>query len=156
MIRHIRLLKWAAVLLVLSAPMMTLAANGDEDVRKQRLINKSYPVSADDKLEIENQFGNVVVSTWDKEEIVVDIEISARASSEERAQEIMNKIDVKDGKDGHTIWFKTKVGEIHNNNNGGRHGDNERGFYIDYVIHMPATNRLEIQNRFGKTEVPAF
>jgi hypothetical protein len=155
--KHIRLLKLAALLLVLSAPVMTLAANGDEDVRKQRLINRNYPVTADDKLEITNQFGNVVVSTWDKNEIVVDIEISARANSEEKAQEIMNKIDVKDAKDGHTIWFKTKVGEIHNNNNnhGGR-GEGERGFYIDYVIHMPATNRLEIENSFGKTEIPAF
>ncbi|HXB05754.1 MAG TPA: hypothetical protein VNW04_01525 [Puia sp.] len=148
--RHIRLLN-LAVLLVLSAPVMTLA----QEVRKQRLINKNYPVTADDKLQIENQFGNVVVSTWDKPEIVVDIEISARASSEERAQRIMNSIDVKDGKDGHSIWFKTKVGEIHNNGNKG-HGDNERGFYIDYVIHMPASNRLDIENSFGKTEIPAF
>jgi len=145
------------VLLVLSAPVLTKAANGDEDVRKQRLINKMYTVTADDKLEIDNQFGNVVVSTWDKNEITVDIEISARASSEERAQDIMNKIDVKDGRDGRTIWFKTKVGEINNNhNNGNRHGENERGFYIDYVIHMPASNRLDIANSFGKTEVPAF
>jgi hypothetical protein len=155
--RHIRLLNLAAVLLVLSAPVMTLAANGDEDVRKQRLINKNYTVTADDKLEIDNQFGNVVVSTWDKNEITVDIEISVRASSEERAQEVMNRIDVKDGKDGHNIWFRTKVGEIHNNNNGNRgHNDNERGFYIDYVIHMPASNRLDIANSFGKTEIPAF
>src|SRR5579859_6951989 len=149
MIKHIRLLNLAAVLMVLSAPVMTLAANGDEDVRKQRLINKNYNVTADDKLEIENQFGNVVVSTWDKQEITVDIEISARASTEERAQQIMNRIDVKDGKDGNTIWFKTKVGEIHNGNNGRNRGDNERGFYIDYVIHMPASNRLQIENSFG-------
>ncbi|HVU93941.1 MAG TPA: hypothetical protein VHE34_01915 [Puia sp.] len=155
--KHIRLLSLATVLLVLSAPVMTLAANGDEDVRKQKLINKHYDVTADDKLEIDNQFGNVVVSTWDKNEITVDIEISVRASSEERAQNIMNKIDVKDGRDGKNIWFKTKVGEINNNrDNGNRHNDNERGFYIDYVIHMPESNRLDIANSFGKTEVPAF
>ncbi|HLZ86187.1 MAG TPA: hypothetical protein VKQ52_03055 [Puia sp.] len=155
--KHIRLLNLAAVLLVLSAPKMTLAANGDEDVRKQKMIHRNYAVTADDKLEIDNQFGNVVVSTWDQQEITVDIEISARASTEERAQEIMNRIDVKDAKDGHSIWFKTKVGEIHNNNNGNRgRNDNQRGFYIDYVIHMPATNRLAIENSFGKTEIPAF
>ena len=156
--KHIRLLSLAIVLLVLSAPVMTRAANGDEDIRKQRLINKTYNVTADDKLEIDNQFGNVVVSTWDKNEITVDIEISARASSEERAQEIMNKIDVKDGRDGKTIWFKTKVGEINNkdknSNSNGEHS--ERGFYIDYIIHMPESNSLDIANSFGKTEVPAF
>lgn len=158
--RHLRLLNLAAVLLVLSAPVMTQAANGDDDVRKQRLINKNYTITADDKLEIDNQFGNVVVSTWDKNEITVDIEISARAATEEKAQEIMNKIDVKDGREGHTIWFKTKVGEIRNGKNKERDEEwnhkGERGFYIDYVIHMPAANRLDISNSFGKTEVPAF
>ena len=154
--KHIRLLSLATVLLVLSAPVMAVAANGDEDVRKQKLINKHYDVTADDKLEIDNSFGNVVVSTWDKNEITVDIEISARASSEERAQNIMNKIEVKDGRDGKNIWFKTKVGDINNKdkNSNGEHSD--RGFYIDYVIHMPESNRLDIANSFGKTEVPAF
>jgi hypothetical protein len=128
-----------------------------QDVRRQRLINKSFDVGADDKLEIDNQFGNVVVSTWDKEQITVDIEISAKASSDERAQDIMNKIDVKDSKDGHIIWFKTKVDEIHDNEkNKNRNRENDRSFFIDYVIHMPASNRLSIENSFGKTEVPAF
>jgi hypothetical protein len=151
--RPIRLLSGAALLLVLSAPVITQA----QDVRRQRLINKSYDVTADDKLQIENSFGNVVVSTWDKEQITVDIEVSAKASTDERAQDIMNKIDVKDGKDGHTVWFKTKVDEIHDNEkNKNRVRENDRSFYIDYVIHMPASNRLSIENSFGKTEVPAF
>jgi len=151
--RPIRLLSGAALLLVLSAPVITRA----QDVKRQRLINKSYDVTADDKLQIENSFGNVVVSTWDKEQITVDIEVSAKASTDERAQDIMNKIDVKDGKDGHTVWFKTKVDEIHNNEkNKNRVRENDRSFYIDYVIHMPASNRLSIENSFGKTEVPAF
>jgi hypothetical protein len=151
--RHIRLLSAAAVLLVLSAPVITQA----QDVRRQRLINKSYDVTADDKLQIDNQFGNVVVSTWDKEQITVDIEISAKASTDERAHDIMNKLNVEDARNGHTISFKTQVEEIHNsdkNKNVSR--ENDRTFYIDYVIHMPASNRLSIENSFGKTEIPAF
>ena len=149
------------MLLVLSAPVMTKAAGGDEDVRKQKVINRSYSVTANDKLEIDNQFGNVVVTTWDKNEITVDIEISARASTEERAEAIMNKIVVRDGKDGNSIWFKTKVDEIHNGNRNrddeeSGHNKDNRGFYIDYVIHMPEGNPLGISNSFGKTEVPAF
>ena len=152
---HIRVLSSIATILVLSAPVIAHAA-GDEDVRRQRLINKSYNVTADDRLSIDNQFGNVVVSTWDKEQITVDIEISARASTDERAQDIMNRIDVKDSRDGHDIRFKTTVAEIHNGNDK-RHGsENDRSFYIDYVIHMPNSNRLSIENSFGKTEVPAF
>src|SRR5271163_877015 len=97
--RHIRLLSYIASFLVLSAPLITHAQGGQEGNRL-RMINKSYEVKADDKLWIDNQFGNVVVSTWDKEQITVDIEIGARASTDEKAHEIMNKINVKDSQDG--------------------------------------------------------
>jgi hypothetical protein len=158
MTKHIRLLSVLSFTLVLSAPLLSRAAGGDEEVKKQRLINRNYPVTADDKLYINNEFGNVVVSTWDKAEITVDIEISARAATDEKAQGILNRIDVKEDKGDHLISFKTKVDEIHdsNGNNHGRHNDGDRSFYIDYVIHMPAANRLEIENSFGKTEVPDF
>jgi len=174
--KHIKLLSSISLFLVLSAPAFSRAAGGNEtapalhpaangnsgrsanndgEVNRKKLINKHYDVTADDKLEIENQFGNVVVSTWDKNEITVDIEIGVKASSEERAQEIMNEIDVKDYNSSHIISFKTKVGEIHNGKNN-RGNDNDRSFYIDYVIHMPGANRLQLENSFGRTEVPNF
>ena len=161
--KHIKLFSSISFFLVLSAPLHSLAANdknnGDE-VRKKRTINKSYTVNTDDKLEIENSFGNVVVSTWDKNEITVDIEIVANAPTEEKAQDIMNEIEVKEIHEGHIISFKTKVGEINNGNGGkdrhNKNNDEERAFYIDYVIHMPAANSLQLENSFGKTEVPDF
>jgi hypothetical protein len=154
--KHIRLLSVLSLSLVLSAPLLSRASGGDEDVKKQKLINRSYPVTADDKLIIDNQFGNVVVSTWDEQKITVDIEIGATAASNEKAQDILDRIDVKESNSDHQISFRTIVDEIHNS--GHRHGGDgdNRTFYIDYVIHMPAANRLSIENNFGKTEVPAF
>jgi len=146
--------------LALSVPVFCLAANeknGYQEGKRIKKINKSYDnVTPDTKLQIENSFGNVTVSTWDQNKITVDIEIGATASTDERAQEIMDQIDVKDSRDGNVIEFKTKVGEIHNGGNK-RHksgDDNSRSFYIDYVVHMPSANRLQIENSFGKTLVP--
>ncbi|HEV9036316.1 MAG TPA: hypothetical protein VGQ51_06850 [Puia sp.] len=157
--RHIRLLSSVTAIIVLSAAMIPTAANAQE-AKKQRLINKSYDVTSNDRLIIENQFGNVVVSTWDKPQITVDIEIGARAASDSKAQDIMDKINVRDSRNGREIHFKTDVDEIHNSNkmkgDKGRDNENGRGFYIDYVVHMPASNGLKIDNSFGKTEVPAL
>jgi len=155
MTKHIRLLSALSLSLVLSAPLLSHAAGDDEDVKKQKLINRSYDVTSDDKLKIDNQFGNVTVSTWDKQQITVDIEIGASAATEEKAQNIMDQIEVHEDKDDHEIYFKTDVNDIHNGN-GDRHKSEEgkRSFYIDYVIHMPAANPLYIENSFGKTAVP--
>lgn len=154
--KHIKQYSSIFLFLALSVPVFSLAGKGAEDVKKKRTINKSYAVTADDKLEIENSFGNVIVSTWDKNEITVDIEIGARASSEEKAQDIMNEIDVKETHNGNIIAYKTKVGEIHNGKNKTGNGDEERAFYIDYIVHMPSGNRLSLENSFGKTSVPDF
>lgn len=151
--RHIRLLSVLFLSLVLSAPLPSLAQN----VRKTKLINRSYDVTAADKLQIDNSFGDVTVTTWDQPKITVDIEIGARAGSDEKAQDILDQINVKEDKSDHLITFKTSVGEIHTHGNS-RHdnGGDNRTSYIDYVVHMPAGNPLDIHNDFGHTEVPDF
>jgi hypothetical protein len=154
--KHIKRYSSIFFFLALSAPVFSLAASGGEETQKKKTISKSYTVTADDKLEIDNSFGNVVVSTWDKSEITVDIEIAANATTEEKAQDIMDEIDVKELRSGNIISYKTKVGEINNGNNKHRSGDNERAFYIDYVIHMPSANRLQLSNSFGKITLPDF
>ena len=157
--KHIRLPKVLPLLLVLSAPLFSQAAGGDknDDVRKTKLINRSYNVTAEDKLQIHNSFGDVTVTTWDQPKITVDIEIGARANSDEKAQDILNQIDVREDKGDHTFSFRTKVGEIHNQNSSHHNdGGDNRTFYIDYVIHMPAGNPLDVHNDFGRTEIPDF
>ncbi|HLX65588.1 MAG TPA: hypothetical protein VKR41_01290 [Puia sp.] len=151
--RHIRLLKVLALSLVLSAPLLSPAQN----VRKTKVINRSYTVTAEDKLQIENSFGDVTVNTWDKPQITVDIEIGARAGSDEKAQDIFDQIEVNEDKSDHVISFHTHVGDIHTHGNS-RHDDggDNRTFYIDYVVHMPAGNPLDIHNDFGRTVVPDF
>lgn len=125
--------------------------------RKTKVINRSYSVTGEDKLHIDNQFGEVTINTWDQPKITVDIEIGARAASDEKAQDILDQIDVREDKSDHLIGFKTNVGEIHTHGNSRRDdGGDSRTFYIDYVVHMPAGNPLDIHNDFGHTEVPDF
>jgi hypothetical protein len=164
--KHINLLNSLILALVL-VPAFGFAGN-DDDVDKKRAINKTFTVTSSDKLSIENSFGNVVINTWDKNEIKVDIEIGVRASTDQKAQQMMDEIEVRDSRNGNNISFKTDIGDINEHGNNKKHnrnedhpnryGDNdgERKFYIDYKIYMPAGNPLEIENSFGKTTVPDF
>ncbi len=136
------------------APLLSKAKNGDE-VEKKRSISKTYNVGPDDRLSIENSFGNVTVTTWDKNEIMIDIEIGVHASSEEKAQKMMDLINVKDNQGGHEISFKTDIGHMSGKDNWNKNEDT-RKFYIDYKIVMPSKNPLRIDNSFGKTIIPDF
>jgi hypothetical protein len=156
--RHIRLLSVLSISLVLSAPLLCPAQGRNLEGKKTKLINRSYTVTAEDKLQIDNSFGDVTVSTWDQNKISVDIEIGARGSTEEKTQDILDQIDIREEKGDHLYSFHTKVGEIHSHSGSRRDGNNgdNRTFYIDYVVHMPAGNPLDVHNDFGHTEIPDF
>jgi len=119
--KHINLLN-ALILALLLLPAFSYA---DDDVEKKRAINKSYTVTSSDKLSIENSFGNVVISTWDKNENQSDIEIGVRASSDQKAQQMLDEIEVRDSRDGNTISFKTEIGDMNERGYNKKHNRNE-------------------------------
>jgi hypothetical protein len=151
--KHISLFNSIVLIACLSLPVLGIARNG-EDIDKKKTISKSYTVTKEDKLEIENSFGNVVINTWDKNEIKVDVEIGAKANTEEKAQDMLDEIEVSNHQSGHTISFKTDVGDINNHGKHNKNNDDDRKFYIDYTVYMPAANPLQIENSFGKIKVP--
>jgi len=117
---------------------------------KTKAVNKSYNVSSADKLNIENSFGSVKVTTWDRNEIKVDVAVEVSANTESLAQKMLDRITVSDGKSGNEISFKTSMKDI--NNSKGEKSSME----INYTISMPANNGLTVKNDFGATTIPDF
>jgi hypothetical protein len=152
--KHINPFKGLILLAFALSPLLSLARDGD-NVEKKRTISKTYTVGPDDRLSIENSFGNVTVETWDKNTIQVDVEIGVRASSEDKAQQMMDQISVSDHQGSNEIEFRTEIGQMGGKGNNNRSEDNRR-FYVDYKISMPSRNPLRIENSFGKTTLPDF
>jgi hypothetical protein len=148
---HINPFKLLTILSIVLFPHL-LKAGSDNSIEKKRTISKSYIVSSSDKLSIVNSFGTVTVSTWEKNEIRVDVEIGVHAATEEKAQAMMDEIKVNDSQGNQNISFKTDIGNMGK----GKGNSDERRFYVDYKITMPEKNPLVIENSFGKTVVPNF
>ena len=117
---------------------------------KKKSVNRSYNVSASDKLNIQNSFGSVDVRTWDRNEIKVDVDVEVSANTEALAQKMLDRISVTDSKSGKDISFKTDMKDV-NNSKG-----EKSTMQINYTISMPAGNPLNIKNDFGSTTVPDF
>jgi hypothetical protein len=121
---------------------------------KSKSVNKSYNVSSSDKLNIQNSFGSVKVTTWDRNEIKVDVAVEVSANTEALAQKMLDRITVTDGKSGSEISFKTSMNDRNNKNNGSK--DEKSSMEINYTISMPANNALTVKNEFGSTTIPDF
>ncbi|HTE01802.1 MAG TPA: hypothetical protein VK668_21080 [Mucilaginibacter sp.] len=134
------------------------SANGGTDERIKS-YSKSYAMDANDKLEISNKFGRVVVNTWNKNEVKVDVQIKAIASDDGAAQKMIDAISISDSKDGNVVSFKTNFGNNSNNNSIWNLFNNRNDRHkaeVNYTIYMPSKNALEIDNRYGATELPDF
>ena len=125
--------------------------------RKKKTYSKSYNVSTSDKVSFDNRFGELKISTWDKNEVKVDVTMTAKANTDERAQEILNGIRIEDGKNSSGVFFKT---HIENQDKKYSKEDKEKyrneGFSIDYTVYMPSRNPLSAKNEFGKTIIPDY
>ena len=131
------------------------AGNGDPLVEKTKTYTKTYPVSSSDKISLENQFGEMKITTWDKNEIRVDVRIEAKGGTEEIAQKILDNIYIEDSKSGSEISFETKM-RNKNWNNDNEKKYKEMGMKIDYTVSMPANNQLNATNQFGPMSITDY
>ena len=117
------------------------------DSEKRKSINKAYKVSGATAVQLSNSFGKMHVETWDKNEVKVDIEIIVRATTDDRAQDLLDKINIEidDGNPESNLSFSTSI----SNNKSGR----QTSFEINYNVSMPKANSLDLKNSFGDVYV---
>ncbi len=148
--KRIVYIAFTAILFSWSAGATVLASN-DPLVEKRKNYSKSYAVGSNERIMLNNSFGEMKINTWDKNEVKVDITIIAKAATDEKAQEILNKIRIEDGKNSDGVYFKTHLENMDNNNKGKKKDKNykEEGMEINYVVYLPAKNPLNASNSFG-------
>jgi hypothetical protein len=122
---------------------------------KERSISKTYSASGN-TLNIDNSFGNVTVTTWDRNEIKVDIHIEASSTDKDLADKMFENIDVTESKDGNEIKFKTTTSKNKNNNNNYNCKNCKSSMSINYTVQIPSGNTLKIENSFGAIKLPDY
>lgn len=134
-----------------------LFAGEEPKIEKKKNYSKSYSVNTSDKVTFDNRFGELKITTWDKNEVKVDVVMTGKANTDERAQEILNSLRVEDSKTGSGVFFKTHI-----ENKDKKYSKEEKekyrneGFSIDYTVYMPSKNPLIAKNEFGKTIIPDY
>jgi hypothetical protein len=120
---------------------------------KERNISKTYTASGN-ILNIENRFGQVKITTWDKNEIKVDIHLETSSTDKEFTEKSFERMDVEESKDGNNINLKTVLNKGGEKNVSCTNCSNT--IIVDYDVHIPASNALKIQNSFGDVTIPDY
>jgi hypothetical protein len=131
-----------------------------EQSLKVKNYSKSYPLDANDRIRLSNQYGKITVNTWDRHEVKVDIQIKAEARNDEDAQKLMDGVQISDSKNGDQVSFKTNID--HDDNDGfwslfNFGGKNKRQkLTINYVVYMPAKTDLNVEASYGSIDLPSL
>lgn len=125
-------------------------------IKKSKTFTKSYPIDANDVIQIDNSYGKIDVTTWNKNEVKVDIAIQASANDEADAQKILDQTNINSDKSGNVASFKTEI------NQGSswwgtltQHGKAKtHKVEINYTVYMPAKTALTLTNKYGGINLP--
>ncbi len=100
-------------------------------------------------LEINNKYGDVVIQSWDKDQIIIDVKVTVDMSNKEKAQKYLDLIDVQFSENENVISAKTVIDNDFNFTGWG----NSRKFSINYNIKMPVGTDLTLTNKYGNTDI---
>lgn len=115
--------------------------------KEKREITRTFSVSMSDQLSIDNRFGDVTVTHWDKKEVLIRVVIQANARTEKRTQELMSYVNVDLNKSGNTVYGTTSM------KNFGGTKNNER-LRINYFISMPSALKSNVELKYGNIYLP--
>jgi hypothetical protein len=112
--------------------------------------HKEYGAGPNTTLGIDNKYGDVVVQSWDKDQIVIDVKVTVDLPNQEKAQKLLDMIDVQfsDSKD--LVTAKTV---IDNKFSFSGWGGESKKFSINYNVKMPVATALTLANKYGDADI---
>jgi len=129
------------------------------DAERTKNFSKTFSVDNSDKVNLNNQYGSMVIKTWDRKEVKVDVEIKAYSNSDNDVQKLIDEVSIDASKTGDLVSVKTNMSD--RNGNYGRKQRNgittwRREIKVNYIVYMPATNGLTAQQQYGSIDLGNF
>jgi hypothetical protein len=137
----------SGILPLLSLFLISFTLSAQEITKE---FHKEYTAGANTTLEISNRYGDVVIQSWEKDQVVIDVKITVELPNKEKAEKLLSYIDVQFSEGENLISAKTVIDDKFNFTGWG--GDSRR-FRINYNIKMPVTTALSLSNKYGDTEL---
>jgi len=120
----------------------------DGKYTKEKTIKKEYTVNADALLKVNNNYGNLNITSWNGNNVLIEVHIKTNGNNEEKVQQKLNEITIDFDASSSMVYAKT----IFNSSkrwgwNWGR--NNNVSMQINYTIKVPIKNSINLSNNYG-------
>jgi uncharacterized protein YneR len=138
--------------LFLITALFLLSANlGAQEAAKE--YHEEFAVKQGATLDLSNRYGNITIQSWDQDKIVVDVKVTIEMSDKNKAQDLLQYINVQFGNDNNVVSAKTVIDDKFNMSGW---GNRSKKFSIVYKVKMPIYADLKLENKYGNTDIDAL
>ena len=145
-------LKYNLLIFLLLGLSMTIQA-AEPLLKKEftREVHKSFDVSPGVELGVQNKYGDINITTWDKNRIEIDVLIKVNSSNSEKAEKFLNEIVIDFESSSSKVIAKTLYPDQENSSWwSGWFGNNKNLDYeVHYTIHAPKQMSTSLVNKYG-------
>ncbi|GGG50058.1 hypothetical protein [Bizionia arctica] len=120
---------------------------------KEKIIKKSYNVSTNATLKIDNSYGNLDIVTWNENRIEIVVTITVKGNDEEKVQQKLDDISVDFSGTNSLVSAETIFNKSKSNSWWNWSGNNNVNMSINYVVKIPITNSIDLSNDYGNINV---
>jgi len=144
------LFKYIAILM-LASPGFILANDGKTRGKhtKEKTIKKEFNVNADALLKINNNYGNLNITSWAENRVVIEVHIKTNGNNEEKVQRKLDEISVDFEASSSMVYAKTTYGDKKNSWGWNWGKNNNVNMQINYTIKVPIKNSVNLNNDYG-------
>lgn len=136
------------VLLIIPLLLISFTLAAQNEVTKE--FHKEFTAGVNTTLQINNKYGDVVITSWDKDQIVIHVKVTVEMPGRDKAEKLISYIDVQFSESDNLVSAKTVIDDKFNFSGW---GSSSRRFSIDYTVKMPVNTALTLYNRYGDTDI---
>ncbi|GAA3922540.1 hypothetical protein [Hymenobacter algoricola] len=139
-------------------PQEPQAGQGPQDeaqpgpaTEKSRKLSRTYRAVAGRPYSVNTRYGRVQINTWSRREIRTDVEIVSRADTEDKAQQLLDMIQVQSTEqDAETggIAFRSHFGAMPR-----ACWSRTKLYEVNYTVWLPQNTNLRVYNSFGEISI---
>lgn len=139
--------KTGPLLVVVAIFLISFSLTAQEITKE---FHKEYKAGTATTLDLNNKYGDVIIESWDKDQVVIDVKVVVSHPDKSRAEKLMSYIDVQFSEAENLISGKTVIAD---NFNFSGWGMGSKKFSIDYTVKMPVGTNLNLTNRYGNSKI---
>ncbi|GAA4376954.1 hypothetical protein [Hymenobacter koreensis] len=118
---------------------------------RSRKLSRTFKAPAGRPLSIDTRYGRVQINTWSRSEIKAEVDIISRADSDEKAQQLLDMIQVlmeEQSTEEGGIALRTQFGEMPR-----ECWSRQRLYEVNYTVWVPKGSPLRVHNNFGDISI---